>query len=86
MKKFIRVFILFSAALIAVCPVIFLLSGMCMGNAEIIDYIAPVLEGGDGYAVWRFLPQYPTLKNIVELLFDSPEFFKMFWNAVKMTG
>ena len=28
----------------------------------------------------------PTLRHYVELLLDSPEFFHMFWNSVKITG
>ena len=32
------------------------------------------------------LPQYPTLQNVVELLFDSPEYFQMFWNSIFYTG
>lgn len=72
--------------LLAVSPIALLFAGTFMGTQEIKGYIAPVLGSGDGYAVWQLLPQYPTLRNVVELLLDSPEFFQMFWNSVKITG
>lgn len=57
-----------------------------MGSNEIADCIGPVIRGGDGYAVWRLFPMYPTLKHLVEVFFDSPEFFRMFWNSMKITA
>lgn len=85
MKKMAKILILTLFAIVAASPVIFLFIGTFMGNKEIIDNIRPVLEKEDGYAGWSFIPQYPTLRNIVELLLDSPEFFQMFWNSVKIT-
>lgn len=86
MKKTVRILILVFFALIEISPVIFLLTGAFMGNQEIMDNIAPVLEKEDGYAAWQLIPAYPTLKNVAGLLLDSPEFFQMFWNSVKITG
>lgn len=57
-----------------------------MGNHEIYTCIAPALGKGDGLAIWHLLPQYPTLQNVVGLLFDSPEYFQMFWNSIFYTG
>lgn len=39
-----------------------------------------------GYATWHFIPLYPTVKNVVELLFDTPEYYVLFWNSVKIVG
>ena len=86
MKKAVRIIILIFFALVEISPVIFLLAGAFMGNQEITDNIAPVLKREDGYATWQLIPAYPTLKNLVGLLLDSPEFFQMFWNSVKITG
>lgn len=86
MKKAVRIFILLFFALLEISPVLFLLAGAFMGNQEIVHYIAPVLKQGDGYAAWKFIPDYPTLTNLVGVLLDSPEFFRMFWNSVKITG
>ena len=86
MKKAVKGFFLAVFALLAVSPVVFLLAGTFMGNQEIIECISPVFMNEDGYASWKLFPQYPTLRNVVELLLDSPEFFKMFWNSVKITA
>lgn len=68
-----------------VSPILFLLTGSMMGTEELGEYLSPVLSGQEGYATWRLLPLYPTLRNVVELLMDSPEFFHMFWNTMKLT-
>lgn len=85
MKGIVRGFLLSVFALLAVSPVVFLLVDTFMGNQEMIEYVSPVFMDGDGYASWRLFPQYLTMRNLVELLLDSPEFFKMFWNSVKIT-
>lgn len=73
-------------AMIAVFPVLFLAIGAFMGQNELQDLLLPILSGSKGYASWKLLPQYPTMRSYVELLLDSPGFFVMFWNSVKMTG
>lgn len=78
------VFMIF-LALLAASPLIFLAAGAFMGNGEIQTYIGPVLGVGEGFARWRLLPAFPTMKNVIELLLDSPEFFQMFWNTMKIT-
>lgn len=73
-------------AIITICPLLFLLSGSFMDSLELSELIAPVIQGKAGMAGWHWIPRYPTLQNIIELLLDSPEFYKMFWNSVKITG
>lgn len=82
MKKALKILVLFLFAIVEVSPVIFLLVGTFMENSEIIDCISPVISEKDGYAVWKLLPEYPTLKNVVGLFLDSEEFFQMFWNSI----
>lgn len=84
MRRILTGFLLLMA-LASVFPVGFLLSGSLMGNGELSDLLGPVLLGREGYASWRLLPLYPTLRSYVEVLLDSPEFFVMFWNSVKIT-
>jgi multiple sugar transport system permease protein len=56
-----------------------------MGADEMHEKIGPVLADNSGRsAVWFFLPEYPTFRAYVELLFDSPDFFVMFWNSIKL--
>ena len=73
-------------AAFTVSPLFFLITGSLMGTAELQEYLSPVWSGQGGYARWRIFPLYPTLKNLVEVLFDSPEFFHMFWNTMKLTA
>ena len=68
-------------------PVWHMLSGALTGALEIKNTIAPALSDAaatESFAVWHALPNSPTLKPLVELLFDTPEFFVMFWNTVRM--
>lgn len=73
-------------AVTAVFPVLFLITGSLMEKGELGVLLRPVLTETDGFASWKLLPGYPTLQSYVELLLDSPEFFIMFWNSVKITG
>ena len=49
-------------------PLLFLLAGSLTGEMEISG--------------WVLFPQYPTAVSYVELLFDIPEFYVLFWNSV----
>lgn len=74
------------AALICCYPVVFLLTGTFMDGGELRACLGPVMAGSDGFVVWRVIPAYPTLQNFLELLLDSPAFFVMFWNSVKLVS
>lgn len=78
--------VLLAMASLSLGPLVFLTGGSLMGSNEMKDCIRPVISGGEGYAVWRLFPVYPTLKHVVEVFFDSPEFFQMFWNSMKITA
>lgn len=85
MKKKIIFIILIAIAIFMCFPVIFLLAGSFMSVNELNTYLAPILaEKSKGYVSWGLLPSYPTIRAYVELLFDTPEFFVMFWNSVKI--
>lgn len=71
---------------ITAAPLIFLLAGSFMGQAELRQWLLPIMkEGSQEYVRWRMMPTYPTLWSYVKLLLDSPGFFVMFWNSVKLT-
>lgn len=72
-------------AFVACYPILFLLAGSLMGRDELKANLSPVLSGGTGFIRWSLLPAYPTLREWVRLLLDTPEAFVMFWNSVKMT-
>lgn len=73
-------------SLMVLFPLVFLFGGSLMGKAELFYHLGPVLQGSNGYATWRLLPQYPTFRPYVELLLDTPHFFVMFWNSAKLAA
>lgn len=85
MKKIMSVF-LWLLAFLCVFPVFFMITGSLMGSTELKELLLPVMEGGSGYASWKCFPQYPTLKSYVELLIDTPGFYAMMWNTVKIAA
>lgn len=85
MKKKIVFLILVLVSLFMCFPVVFLLAGSFMSVDELNTYLAPVLsEKSKEFVSWGLLPSYPTLRAYIELLLDTPEFFVMFWNSVKI--
>lgn len=72
-------------SLIFLLPILILATGSFMGEDELSVYFCAVLGKGSGYISYPFLPEYPTLRAYVEVLLDTPEFFVMFWNTVKLT-
>lgn len=78
--------VVIAAALLAVSPLVFLAVGSLTGNAELKEALGPVFYDVPGMAQWKFLPLYPTLRAYIELLLDSPRFFVMFWNSVRLTA
>lgn len=80
-KNLIRTCLLFMLTFFVWMPVWMLISGSFMGTDELYKNIGPVLNQGKGMAAWTVFPEYPTLRPIVELLLDSPQFFVMFWNS-----
>lgn len=65
-------------------PVLFLLTGSFMSQSELSENLGSVMGEATRYARWNFLPQNPTLKHYIEVLLDSPEYFIMFWNSIKV--
>ena len=78
--------VLLPLAFMVCSPVLFLLTGSLMDPGELSQYLSPILSQGKGYVAWRLVPQSPSLRSYVELLLDSPEFFAMFWNSVRITA
>ena len=71
-------------AIVFCYPVLFLLTGSFMGQSELSENLGSVMGEATRYARWNFLPQNPTLKHYIEVLLDSPEYFVMFWNSIKV--
>lgn len=80
-KRYMGTALLCVLSLFVLVPVGMMFTGSFMGAGEIAANLGPVLMDTKGLASWPLLPQFPTLKPLVELLLDSPEFFAMFWNT-----
>lgn len=77
--------ILFLFSFAVVYPLIFLLGGSLKSTPELGNNLA-ALWSADGTLHWTWLPFEPTLQHYVELLFDEPGYYVMFWNSVKTVG
>lgn len=83
-RKIILIVLIIMAGLICY-PIIFLVSGSFMSSQELQENLGPLLtDYTNAYISAGLLPIFPTLKNYVEILLDSPEFFVMFWNSVRL--
>jgi len=62
----------------------FMVMGSLMSLEELGGTIGPALTGTQGYSNWPLLPTWPTLRPLVALFFDTPQFFVMFWNTFRI--
>lgn len=84
MKKKIIKLIIIALVIFMIVPILFIIVGSITSPEELKDYLGPVLQHKEGFAELPLLPNYPTLRSVVKLLLDSPEFFVMFWNSILM--
>ena len=84
MKKQVGFIFLIMLAIIICSPVILLLSGSITGVYELQGNLRALRDGYSGFVKWQLIPRFPTLQAYVEILLDTPEFFVMFWNSVKI--
>ncbi len=72
---------------VMVCiPILLLATGTLMGRDELREGLSPVFTGMGDYIEWNLMPDYPTFENYKKLLLETPQFFVLFWNSVKMAG
>ena len=74
--------------LIVLCmlyPPAFLLGGSLKSMDELGRSLGILWDNSAGFS-WSFLPKEPTLRHYLELLLDSPGYFVMFWNSVKVVA
>lgn len=79
--------VLLSALAIIICtPVILTVLASFKSGRELSDNLLPILSGGTKSASWKPIPLYPTLRHYIKLLLETPDFFVVFWNSVKITA
>ena len=76
--------VLLLPALLVILPILLLLSGSLMDIWELGKYISPAFTEGKEFVSWKLLPDYPTFTGYGKLLFETPEFFVLFWNSMKL--
>lgn len=81
--------ILIRMALLAVgtvfcAPILLLLTGSVMSRYELTQSLLPLLTDGEELISWTFFPDYPTFEHYFRILFQTPQFFVVFWNSMKI--
>lgn len=84
MEKGLRLLLLSLPLVMAAAPLVLLVSGTVMSQEELNLFLKPVLEGTEGSIGWRLLPYYPTLEHYRKVLLESPQFYAVFWNSVRL--
>ena len=67
-------------------PVLFLLSGSVLGRYELRESLLPLMADTGRLVTWKFFPVYPTFSHYGKILFQTPQFFVVFWNSMKITA
>lgn len=53
---------------------------------ELAKTLGPLMNFNGKYSEIDYIAQFPTLENFKELLIYSPDFYKVFWNSLFITG
>lgn len=86
MKKIISYIILGCIILLFCFPILFCFTGSFKGADELAVNLGSIFGGGQGSASWKLIPQYPTIRHYLKIVIDSPEFWTLFWNSIKITS
>ncbi|MCE5189449.1 MAG: carbohydrate ABC transporter permease [Eubacteriales bacterium] len=73
--------VLFLLALLVWSPLWMLITGALTPTDELDRHLSGVLGASGELASWSVLPNRITFKHVVELLLDTPAFFRVFWNS-----
>ena len=82
-SAFIKI-ILLAAGGIFCAPILFLLSGSVMSRYELNQSLMPLMADQDKLITWAFFPRYTTFQHYLRILFQTPQFFVVFWNSMKI--
>lgn len=85
-QKGLAVTLLSLPAALILLPLMILLSGALMDSWELGGYLGSVFTEGEEWISWKWMPDYPSFENYKKLLFETPQFFVLFWNSIKLTG
>lgn len=84
-KIFTKITLVMIGALFCI-PIAFLISGSLMSRYELNQSLTPLMTDGDDLITWTFFPRYPTFEHYFRILFQTPQFFVVFWNSMKIAA
>ena len=84
--RFSEILILILLAILICYPIWFAITGAFSSQWELEENLRPIFGASKDMAKWSYLPKAPTFRSLVEVLLDSPEFYTMFWNSVKVSA
>lgn len=84
--KAVQCLIVAGAGILFCMPILLLVTGSIADDLEWKGRMAAILGDTDGYVLWKWVPDYPTLEHYKRLLFYTPQFLALFWNSIKMVG
>lgn len=70
--------------LIFCAPILLLLSGSIMSRYELRQSLMPLMTDTEELISWTLFPGYPTFEHYFRILFQTPQFFVVFWNSMKI--
>lgn len=78
--------ILLITGVIFCAPILFLLSGSIMSRYELTHSLLPLVTDREELIGWTLFPRYPTFAHYFRILFQTPQFFVVFWNSMKIVS
>lgn len=85
-KRILANTVLAAACMFVWLPLLLMAGNALMSRGEMLERYGALFGMGNAPVRAVFLPDYPTLSPLVELLLDSPGFYVMFWNSFLQTG
>ncbi|MDO5559942.1 MAG: carbohydrate ABC transporter permease [Oscillospiraceae bacterium] len=79
-------FSLFVICAIVLYPVMLVVILPFQDADELVRTLSPLNEFTGKYVQIDYIAQYPTLNHFKQLLVYTPEFYRVFWNSLYMTG
>ena len=86
LKKILEIIIIAVIGFVIVYPVLLVLAGSLKSNQELSNCLGGILSDDAGEVQWKLTYVYPTLSHFKKLLFETPQFLKVFWNSLGMVS
>lgn len=83
-NHFLNTIFLYAMAIIAIIPILLVLSGSIMSNYELSENLRTIVFETDEFIRWKWIADYPTGKHYRNLLLYMPSFYVVFWNSIKL--